>query len=96
MINYHFSLGYYALFLGFSFKDKLKFFDGFKNKQESVWSNVFWYVTVCILWEYIQFTIHLDKSQVLKKFPSEKINGTKNTLFSLSRPLTLHSFIFNL
>ena len=33
---------------------------------------------------------------MLKKFPSEKINGTKNALFLLSRAPTHHSFIFNL
>ena len=26
------------------FKDTLKGFDDFKNKQKSAWSNVFWYV----------------------------------------------------
>ena len=31
-------------------KDTLKAFDDFKsNKQKSVWSNVSWYVKVCIL-----------------------------------------------
>ena len=33
---------------------------------------------------------------MLKKFPSEKINGTKNDLLFLSRALSDHSFIFNL
>ena len=33
---------------------------------------------------------------MLKKFPSEKINGTKNALFFLSRAPTHHSFTFNL
>ena len=33
---------------------------------------------------------------MLKKFPLEKINGTKNALFFLSRAPTHHSFIFNL
>ena len=33
---------------------------------------------------------------MLKKFPSDKINGTKNTLFLLSRAPTHHSFTFNL
>ena len=28
------------------FKDKLKVFDDFKNKQKSVWSNVVWYESV--------------------------------------------------
>ena len=78
------------------FKDTLKAFDDFKNKQQSVWSNFFWHVKVCIFWKCIQYTIHWDKTQMLKKFPSDKINGTKNALFFLSRAPTHHSFTFNL
>ena len=33
--------------------------------------------------------------QMLKKFPSDKINVTKNELFLLSRALTHHSLTFN-
>ena len=33
---------------------------------------------------------------MLKKVPSDKINGTKNVLFFLSRAPTHHSFSFNL
>ena len=33
---------------------------------------------------------------MLKKYPSDKINSTKNVLFFLSRALTHHRFIFNL
>ena len=33
---------------------------------------------------------------MLKKFPSVKINGTKNALFFLLRAPTHHSFTFNL
>ena len=33
---------------------------------------------------------------MLKKFPSDKINGTKNALFFLSQDPTHHSFTFNL
>ena len=68
----------------------------FKTKQKSVWSNGFWYLKVFISWKCIQYTIHWDKTQILKKFPSDKINGTKNTLFFLSRAPTHHSFTFNL
>ena len=32
---------------------------------------------------------------MLKKFLSDKINGTKNAAFSLSRAPTYHSFTFN-
>ena len=33
---------------------------------------------------------------MLKKFPSDKINATKNALFLLPRAPTHHSFTFNL
>ena len=33
---------------------------------------------------------------MLKKFPSDKINATKNALFFLSRAPTHHNFSFNL
>ena len=65
-----------------------------ETSNESVWSNVFWYVKVCIFWECIQYSIPWHKKQFSKKFP--KINGTKNALFFLSRAPTHHIFIFNL
>ena len=65
-----------------------------KTCNKSIWSNVFWYVKVCIFWKCIQYTIHWDKTQLLKKFPSEKINCTKNALFFLSRAPTHHNFTF--
>ena len=77
-------------------KVTLKAFYDFKNKQKSVWSNVFWYVKVCILWKCSQYTIHWDKTQMLKRFSLEKINGIKNAPFFLSRALTHNSFTFNL
>ena len=56
---------------------------------------LFWYVKVFVFWKCIQYTIHLDKTKMLKKIPSDKINGTKNTLFFLSRAPTHYSFTFN-
>ena len=44
-------------------------------------STVFWYVKVYInseFWKFIQYTIHWDKTQTLKKFPSDKTNVSKN------------------
>ena len=64
-----------------SIKDTLKAFDDLKNKQKSVKSNVFWYVTVCIFWKCIQYTIHWGKTQMFKKIPSDKLNDTKMPLF---------------
>ena len=67
-----------------------------ETSNKSVWSNVFWYVKVYIFWKCIQCTILWDKTQMLKKFPSDKINGTKNALFFLLRAPNNHSFTFNL
>ena len=67
-----------------------------KTNSKSVWSNVFWYVKVCIFWKHIQYTIHWDKTQMLKKIPLDKINSTKNTLFFLLQAPIHHSFTFNL
>ena len=51
----------------FRIKDTLKAFDNFKNKQKSVWSNIFLYIKVCLFWKCIQYTIHWDKTKMLKK-----------------------------
>ena len=49
------------------FKDILKVFHDFENKQKGVWSNVFWYVKAGIFWKCVQYTIHWEKTQMLKK-----------------------------
>ena len=51
-----------------------------ETSNKSVWSNIFWYVKICIFWKCIQYNIHWDNTQVLKKFPLDKISSTKNTL----------------
>ena len=66
----------------YAFKDTLKTFDDFKNKRK-------------IVWKCIQYTMHCDKIQILKKSPSDEINCTKMP-FSFSRATTHHSFTFNL
>ena len=75
-------------------KDKLKAFDYFKNKQKIVWNNVFWCIKARVFL-CIQYTVHWDKTQMLKRFPSDKLNGTKNAFFFLLRAPTHHSFTFN-
>ena len=72
-------------------KDTLKALDEFKNKQKSVSNNFFWYVKVGIF-----NTLYIEKTKMLKIIPLEKINGTKNALFFLSRAPTHHSLTFNL
>ena len=67
-----------------------------KTSNKIVWSNVFCYVKICIFWKCIQYTIQWDKTQILKNFPSDIINGTKDVLFFLSWAPTHHSFTFNL
>ena len=53
-----------------------------KNKQKSVWSNVFWYIEIYLFWKFIQYTILWNK---IKKTPQE----------SPSHKI-LHNFAFNL
>ena len=76
--------------------DILKAFDQFKNKQQKCMKHCFLLHKVCMLWKCIQYTIHWNEILMLKKFSSDKINGTKNKLFFLSQALTHHSFTFNL
>ena len=40
--------------------------------------------------------LYIEIKQMSKKFPQDKINGTKNALFFLSQVPTHHSFTFNL
>ena len=54
-----------------------------KTTNKYVWSNTFWYAEVNISWEFVQCTIHWDKTQILKKFLRAK--GT----FQI-----MHSFFF--
>ena len=61
------------------------------RKQKSVWSNVFWYVKVSILWKCVQYTIHWDKTNMF--FPSDKINGTKNVLFLFTSSNSLQFYV---
>ena len=41
----------------------------------------------------VYYTIHWDKSQILRQFPLEKIHGAKNATFFLSRAPTHHSWL---
>ena len=57
-----------------------------------VYQVMFWYVKVGMSWKCIQFTIHWDKTRMLKAFSSDKINNTKyRLLFSFASP-THHNF----
>ena len=67
-----------------------------KTRNKSVWTNVFWYVKVCIFWKCIHCTMNWDKTQMLEKIPSDKTNGLTNALFFLSWGSTHHSFTFDL
>ena len=67
-----------------------------ETSRKSVWSSVFWYVKVCIFWICIQYTIHWDKTQILKKFLTDKINEKKCPLFFFFGAPTYGSFTFNL
>ena len=65
-------------------------------KANKKWSYFFLYVKVCIFWKCIQYTIHWDKTQMLKKPLLDKLNRKKNAHFFLSRAPTHYSFTFNL
>ena len=68
-----------------------------KRSSKSVWSNVFWLVKVYIFWNFIQYTIHWDKTQMLKTISFGQNKRYKNTLFFfLSKAPTYHSFTFDL
>ena len=65
-----------------------------KTSNKSVWSNVFKFVKVFIL--NVLNTLYIEiKHKSKKKFPSDKISGTKNSLFFISRAPIHHSFTFN-
>ena len=49
-----------------------------------------------MFWKCIPYTIHWDKTQMLKKFPSDKKNGTNDAIFFLSLAPIHHSLTFNL
>ena len=51
---------------------------------------------VYIFWKFVHYTIHWHETQMLKAFPLDKINGTKNAFFFLSRTPADHRFTFNL
>ena len=55
-----------------------------KTSNKSLWGNVFWYVKVHIFWKFIKHTIHWDKMEMLKQFPLDKINVTRNAFFSFA------------
>ena len=52
-------------------------------------------VELYIFRKFIKYIIHWDKTQILKMFPSDRINVTKNAHFFLSAAWTHHSFTFN-
>ena len=80
----------------FSLKIHWRFSTILKTGNKSVWNNVFWYIKVRIFWKCTQYTTHWDKTNMLKKFLSDKFSGTKISLFFFSWAPTYHSFTFNL
>ena len=77
------------------FKDTLKAFVDFKKKQKSVWSNVFWYVKVCIFWKCIQCTIHWHKTKMLKKISFGQIKRYKKCPLFFFCEVQVYIFLFN-
>ena len=64
-----------------------------ETSNKSVWSNVFWYVKVCIFWKCIQYTIHWDKTN-LKKIPYGQNKRYKKMASFFFHELKLISFTF--
>ena len=91
------SLAVFLKYFMTHFKDTLRVFDDFKSKNKSAWSNAFWYVKVYIFWKFIQYNIYRDKTQMLRKFPLNKvkIKKRKKAPFFLLRAPTHHSFTSN-
>ena len=103
-----FRLSVFWLWIQFHLKrlnDTLKAFDDFKNRQQKS-MNVFWCIYILkayIFWKFIQYTILWSKThwqRMLTKFPSDKLNVSKNALFLFllfffSRAPNHHSFTFN-
>ena len=54
----------------------------------------FWCEQVYIFSKFLQYTMHWGKTQMLKKFPSDKRNDKRNLLLFLSRAQTHHSCTF--
>ena len=48
-----------------------------------------------LIWKFIQCTIHWNKTQMLKRFSSDKINATQNAFLLFLKAPIYHSFTFN-
>ena len=66
-----------------------------KTSNKSVWRNDFWYLKVCIFWKCIRYTIHWDKTQMLKNLFRTKYTVPKIPWFFI-RKLQLISLAFDL
>ena len=66
-----------------------------KASNKIVCSNVLWYTKVYIYWKFIQCKTQWDKTQMLKKFPSDKLHVTKNPLFFLSINQSIIYYLFS-
>ena len=53
-------------------QDTLKAFDNSENKNESAWSNIFLYIKVYIFQKFIQYTMHWNKTHMLKNLLQTK------------------------
>ena len=64
------------------------------NKR--VWSDVFWYLKVCIFSKCIHYTIHWKKTQIWKKILFGQNKRYKKFPLFISRAPAHHGFTFNL
>ena len=64
--------------------------------SKKVYEVMFFDMKKYMFWKFIQYTVHWDKTQMLKKFPSGKIIVARNALFFYSWAPTHYSLTFNL
>ena len=48
-----------------------------KTSNKILWNNVFWRLKVYIFWKFIQYTIHWNKAQIVKKIPFKQNKRSK-------------------
>ena len=65
-----------------------------KTSNKSVWSNVFWYVIVCVFCKCIQYMIYWDKTKMVKRFPLDKITSIQKLPSYFFHELQLITVIF--
>ena len=79
--------------------DTLKAFDDLETSKKSIWSNVFWYIKVCIFWYSIHYKIEVKQNKKklrrIKIIPFGQHKRYKKCPLFFSRAPTYQRFTFN-